>query len=410
MTVKPLTHIEVKNARARDQDYSIFDGFGLLLYVSRTGSKSWRFRYTHPITNKRQTYTIGGYPQFSLAEAREEREKLRRQVSRGIDPGDVKKERIAEKRRQKALTVSVIAEKWLLMRDPDSREGTKKANRQMISNINKLFGHESVNNLTASGVVSRLESYADRAALRERIISCLNYIMEYGVNSGLVNSNPLAKIQRAFPAVRRTPHPSLSKNELPEFMTFWNKIAGLPTMKLALKFQIATIVRPSEAREITWSELDLVNRLWHIPGERMKVGRPHTVPLSNYALGILNEAKHYKISGSDFVFVSTVNPGKAFSRSSITNRITESEFNRRIVPHGFRSLASTVLNEEGFHPDVIEAALAHKSGDSTRDIYNRTNYLEKRRVLMEWWGDFLAAAERGEILETTGDKGLRLIG
>ncbi|MBD8152263.1 tyrosine-type recombinase/integrase [Pantoea agglomerans] len=410
MTVKPLTHTEVKNARPQEKDYSMFDGFGLLLYVSRTGCKTWRFRYVHPITSKRQTYTIGGYPQFSLAEARAEREELRKLVARGIDPSDVKKEKVLEQRRSKAQTVEILAQEWLEMKRPGSRRNTQKSKKQIVSHVNRMFGREPIGKLTAVGVIERLRAYAERPSLRDKIIQILNNIMDYAVNSGVISVNPLAKITKAFPAVRVTHLPTLSRHELPAFMAFWNSAPLVPAVRLALKFQIATMVRPGEARQALWPEIDLEKRLWEIPSDRMKSGRPHAVPLSDYALAVLADARKWRLSGSDLVFPSLRKAGMPVSSSTTQRVIHDSEFGRRIVPHGFRSLASTILNEEGFHPDVIEAALAHKSGDAIRDIYNRTTYLEKRRVVMDWWGKFLEAVERGEILETTGDKGLRLIG
>lgn len=411
MTVKPLTHTEVKNARTREKDYSIFDGFGLLLYVSSTGYKTWRFRYVHPVTNKRQTYSIGGYPQFSLAEARSERESLRKMVARGIDPNEVKKEKALEQRRSKAQTVEAIATEWFEMKKPEIRLNTQKTKKRFISQAIRLFGSEPLGQLKAAEVIERLRSYADRPHLRHGIVYTLNNIMDYAINCGLIDANPLAKIQKAFPALKRTQFPTLAKHELPQFLAYWNALNVYPAAKLVLKFQIATMVRPSEARQATWSEIDIDNRLWVIPAERMKSARPHIVPLSDYALAILAEAKKWRLSGSDFVFASVRKPSVSVGRFVIKSNITASEeYKGRVVPHGFRSLASTVLNEEGFHPDVIEAALAHKSGDAIRNIYNRTTYLEKRRVMMEWWGDFIEAAERGEILETTGDKGLRIVG
>ncbi|MGQ3662653.1 tyrosine-type recombinase/integrase [Citrobacter braakii] len=410
MTVKPLTHTEVKNAKPKEKDYSIFDGFGLLMYISKTGCKTWRFRYTHPVTKKRQTYTIGGFPQFSLAEARNKRDELRRLVAHGTDPNEFRKEAEFEHRRVRAQTVEAVAHEWLEMKMPDIRKNTQKSKKQIISHINKILGKCPVGQLTAVGAIESLRPYSDRPHLRHKIIQTLNNIMDYAVNFGIIGANPLTKIRKVFPALKRNHLPAITKYELPNFLSFWNEIEVLPMNRLALKFQIVTIVRPSEAREAIWSEIDIDKRLWSIPGERMKSGRPHAVPLSDYALSILAEAKKWKLSRNESIFPSSRKAGTSVSASTIQRIIHDSEFGGRIVPHGFRSLASTILNEEGFHPDVIEAALAHKSGDAIRDIYNRTTYLEKRRVLMEWWGEFIATAERGDILETIGDKGLRLVG
>lgn len=164
-----------------------------------------------------------------------------------------------------------------------------------------------------------------------------------------------------------------------------------------------------EAAQASWGEIDLENALWTIPAERMKAKREHIVPLSTMALKILADVKQWKRKESNFVFPSLIRPAKPISRTASALNIIKSTYNKRVSPHGFRALASTVLNNEGFNPDVIEAALAHKSGNNIRDIYNRSTYLEQRKVMMQWWGEFIEAAERGEILEIKGDKGLRLV-
>lgn len=410
MTVKPLTNAEVKNAKAQAKDYSIFDGFGLLLYVSSTGGKTWRFRYIHPVTARRRTYTIGRFPEYTLAEAREERERLRKLVARGIDPSEVKKEQKADKLREHAQTFAFISSKWLEMKESENlRENTRILNAAIVRNLNELFGKEPIKKIKAASTIEALKSYADRPAMRSKMVMCVSTIMDFAANSGVIDINPLARIYKAFPSVKNTRIPTLGKTEFPAFLDFWNALDVSVPIKLSLKFQIATMVRPMEAAQASWVEIDLEKALWTIPAERMKAKREHIVPLSTMALKILADAKQWKREESNFVFPSLIRSAKPISRTAATLNIIKSTYNKRVSPHGFRALASTVLNEEGFHPDVIEAALAHKSGNNIRDIYNRTTYLEQRKTMMQWWGEFIEAAERGEILETTGDKGLRLV-
>ncbi|HBQ3351295.1 TPA: tyrosine-type recombinase/integrase, partial [Klebsiella pneumoniae] len=212
----------------------------------------------------------------------------------------------------------------------------------------------------------------------------------------------------ALPTLKVTPLPAFAPAFFPEFLDIWDaSICGVPT-KQALIFQILTMTRPVESYEARWEEIDIDNALWNIPAGRMKANRPHTVTLSRQAMDILQTMKAWR--RGDYVFPSLRRQNESISRYNVTKIISRSKFKGLIVPHGFRSLASTVLNEEGFNPDIIEAALAHKSGDAIRNIYNRSTYIEKRRILLQWWGDYVEAAGKGEILETKGDKGLRLVG
>lgn len=231
--------------------------------------------------------------------------------------------------------------------------------------------------------------------------------MNFSVNSGIIDNNPLAKISKAFPSVKNQPLPAIPKEMLIEFLAYWNAAGMIEPVRLALKFQILTMVRPLEAIRAAWEEIDTESGLWVIPAKRMKCAIEHIVPLSTQALELIEKAKVWK--RNDFVFPSLTKPISPINKNATLHRIHGSKFKGIAVPHGFRALASTVLNDEGFNPDVIEAALAHKSGNNIRDIYNRTTYLEQRKVMMQWWGEFIEAAERGEILETNGDKGLRQV-
>ncbi|WP_208952175.1 integrase arm-type DNA-binding domain-containing protein [Rahnella sp. ChDrAdgB13] len=409
MTIRPLTNAEVKNARAQEKDYTLFDGFGLVLFVAKSGGKSWRLRYVHPVTNKRQTFTIGKYPEFSLAEARAERERLRKLLARGIDPGEVKKEQKVENLKKYSQTVGTVAEDWLTMKNSSGiRLSTRLSNKTLVKNIVEIMGDRQIGSVKAVDVIQSLKPYEDRPNMRMRLISCINCVMDYGVNTGIIEQNNLIKIHKAFPPVKVTPFVALNKHRLPAFLKYWNAVDKSPLMILCLKFQIITMVRPMESVRAEWAEIDFDRALWTIPAERMKGKREHTVPLSGAALRLLTEAARWR--RERFVFASLIRADVPISRGNLSRIIGSSPFRGEVMPHGFRAMASTILNEEGFHPDVIEAALAHKSGNAIRNIYNRTTYLDKRRVMMEWWGDFVEAAERGEILETSGDKGLRLVG
>ncbi|HGJ5883633.1 tyrosine-type recombinase/integrase [Arsenophonus sp.] len=409
MLIKPLTSAEVKNAKSTGRDYSIHDGFGLLLYVTKTGFKSWRFRYSHPLTKKRQTLTIGSFPEFTLAEAREEREKARRLVARGIDPNEVKRERHNERIKKQNQTVEMIARDWVSKRlKEDIRENTRiSIQRSVFYYVIPLIGHISIHELKAHEVINIYKQYADRPTMLKRIISRTKNIMDHAVNTGIIDYNSLAKLNNAFPSIKGGSVASLSIDELPDFLKFWLNTKSHPSVTYSLFFQMLTMTRPNEANNATWHEINFDNKLWIIPKERMKNKKEHVIPLSCQAIDVLNKMK--KIKKGDYIFYGARNFKKPITNGAKLIAINLSQFKKRATPHGFRAMSSTLLNENGFNPDIIEAALSHKSGNAIRDIYNRTTYLEQRRVMMQWLGDFIDSAKNGVINTSTGKKGLRVV-
>lgn len=269
-----------------------------------------------------------------------------------------------------------------------------------------LLGDENINHMTAPVVISALKKYEDRPAVLAKLISKLNEIMNYCVNSGVISANPLSKIKKAFAAKRDTPLPALPIEKLPDFLKWWES-KGNEAMKNSLLFQMLTMVRPKEAREAHWCEIDLDNKIWTIPADRMKTGREHIVPLSTQALEVIQRMGAIKYG--EYIFYSPKNPRVAISRALRHKYFMEGPFSGMATAHGFRSMWSTLLNEEGFNPDVIEAALAHKNSDVIRGIYNRTNYFEQRKIMMQWVGDFVDNARNGMIQRSDGHQGLRVV-
>ncbi|MCA2402613.1 integrase [Enterobacter sp. CCUG 70166] len=409
MLIKPLSHAEVKNAKVTGKDYSLHDGFGLLLFVSKAGGKTWRFRYQHPDSKRRQTLTIGRYPEFSLAEAREERDKARRLVARGIDPNEEKRGKKAERLKRRNQTFKYLADSWLKVYEKDNkRESTILYNKRVVNNyVVPAIGEISVHDISAENVINAFRQFSDRPATLGRAIDLTRKIIDFAVNTGVIKANPVTMIHKAFPAIKSKPQKALEVNRLPDLLNVWEKSGVHTSTKNSLIFLILTMVRPIEAINAEWSEIDFENALWTIPGERMKSGREHIVPLSSHALEVLSGMK--KIKKSNYIFYGAHNPENPIVRSSIFHALKRLGFSQEMTLHGFRAMWSTLLNEEGFNPDVIEAALAHKSGNKVRDTYNRSTYLEQRAVMMQWVGDFVDSARNGIIRRTSGMRGLKVV-
>lgn len=405
--IKSLTVAEVKGAKGNGKPYSMYDNSGLVLNVSAVGGKSWVYRYTHPVTRKRQTYTIGRYPDFTLSEARERRDELKRQRARGIDPCEEKKRMREEVMKRYAQTFGHIVESWLAFKKSGNLRPKTIENIERIANSQAvpLFGKIAIHDIDAPMVISALKKYSDRNNTLHRLISTLNEIMNFAVNSGVIKNNPLLKIKSVFNVEGVKSHPALPIDELPMFIRWWESESS-EFYKPSLLFLMLTMVRPKEAFEAEWSEFNLDSGVWTIPQERIKTKCEHVVPLSSQAIGILKDMQ--KIKHGKYVFPSRV-AGKPLPRRSISGLISDGPYSGRVTPHGFRAMWSTLLNEEGFNPDVIEAALAHKSDNAIRNIYNRTKYFEQRRIMMQWVGDFMDSARNGIINRQNGRKGLKLV-
>lgn len=219
--------------------------------------------------------------------------------------------------------------------------------------------------------------------------------MNYAVNSGQIEFNPLIKLFKVFPKAVHEKQPTIDASELPAFLRCMSSGVVENMTYLLMKWQLVTMVRPGEVVTVKWCEIDFDKKLWTIPPIKMKSRREHIVPLSTQALSILEEAMEFS-RPRKYVFPSFKRmETDHMSKQTVNIAIRHSMFMGRIVPHGFRALTSTILNDVGFNPDAIEACLSHKVGGTIRNTYNRTNYLERRRVIMQWLGDYIASAEKG---------------
>lgn len=215
--------------------------------------------------------------------------------------------------------------------------------------------------------------------------------MVYALNTGLIEHNPLAGIRSAFESPKRSNLPSLKPEQLPDLMKALNEASIKRTTRCLIEWQLHTMVRPYEAASAKWEEIDRKQKLWHIPAERMKTRHPHTVPLSDQAIALLDYM--LPISGKrDYIFPSDHDPKKPMNSQSTNMALKRMGFGGKLVAHGLRSIASTTLNELGEDPNVIEAALAHRDGNETRSAYNRSDYIVPRTEMMARWSRCIESA------------------
>ena len=394
-TTPLLTDTQIKRAKPCSKEYSLSDPRGLHLRVMPSGIKKWLFNYQKPLTKKRTNMKLGIYPELSLVDARHLRDHYRSLLANGKDPQTERKQQHNKDLEEQTNTLKSVALNWFENHSSDLSH--KYSNDIMSSLQNHVFpalGDKPLKELKAPETIRVLKPLADQNKLEmvKRICQRLNMIMSYAVNTGIVDTNPLAGIGVAFKAPKKRSHPTISPNELPQLMEAIDNASILFTTKCLIEWQMHTMVRPSEAALTKWSEIDSDSGIWSLPAERMKTGRNHKVLLSNQALELLRDIE--PISGQrTYVFPSNRNPRSHASSASVNMAFRRMGFKGRLVGHGLRALASTVLNEEGFDKDLIEAALSHVDKNTVRSAYNRAEYLDRRRSMMQWWSDYIDKAK-----------------
>ncbi|ENQ7132010.1 integrase [Salmonella enterica subsp. enterica serovar Lille] len=408
---KPLTDTEIKAAKPKDTDYQLYDGDGLTLLIKSSGSKLWQFLYHRPLTKQRTKQSFGAYPAVSLSDARKLRAESRALLAKEIDPQEHQKELARSSLEAKTNTFKLVAERWWNVKKASVTEDyAEDIRRSLERDIFPAIGDISVTNIKAHTLVQAVQPVQARGALEtvRRLCQRINEVMIYAQNTGLIDAVPSVNIGKAFEKPQKKNMPSIRPDQLPQLMQTMRTASISLSTRCLFMWQLLTITRPAEAAEARREEVDIEAREWKIPAARMKMNRDHTVPLSDEAIAILEMMK--PLSGNrEFIFPSRIKPNKPMNSQTVNASLKRAGFGGVLVSHGLRSIASTALNEQGFPPDVIEAALAHVDKNEVRRAYNRSDYLEQRRPMMQWWADFIEAADAGSIL-AGGVRGIKLAG
>jgi len=391
---RPLTNNEILKAKPQEKDFTLHDGDGLFLLVKTSGKKLWRFRYQRPNSSSRTNLSLGSYPALTLAVARQMRDQYLSLLAQGIDP-QKQQEEVSEQRQIELDSIfSVVAGRWFQLKSKSVTEDyAKDIWRSLEKDVFPAIGEIPVQVLKARTIVEALEPIKARGALEtvRRLVQRINEIMIYAVNTGLIDANPASGVGMAFEKPKKQNMPTLRPEELPNLMrSLVMSNLSIPTRCL-IEWQLLTLVRPSEASGTRWAEIDFEAKLWTIPAERMKAKREHIVPLSPQALGILEVMKPVS-AHREHIFPSRNDPKQPMNSQTANAALKRIGFAGKLVAHGMRSIASTAMNEIGFNSDVIESALAHIEKNEVRRAYNRALYLEQRKDLMQWWGNFIKKA------------------
>ncbi len=384
-----LSDAKARNAKPGTKPYKIADGDGLFLLVTPSGGKYWRLKYF--FGGKEKLLALGVYPDVNLAEARERRAQARKVLAAGNDPGEAKKEAKRLATLNHANTFEVVAREWFDKRRHEWASITADvALGRMETHILPKLGPRPIADITAPEVLAMLRAVENRGTLEtaRRVMNISGQIFMYAIATGRAERNPVPDLRGALktPVVKHRSF--LKENELPQFLEKLEAYDGSPQTRLALRFLLLTFVRTHELRAAQWTEIDWKKAEWRIPAERMKMKELHIVPLSRQTIAVLRELE--KNSGKrQYVFPNEHTPATFMSENTMLYALYRMGYHSRATGHGFRSTASTILNEHGFRADVIERQLAHTERNNVRSAYNHAQYLPERRQMMQWWSDYL---------------------
>ncbi|OZG40471.1 integrase [Aeromonas sp. A35_P] len=402
MSKDKLTDSKLRTAKPEAKEYSLGDGDGLYLRVKPNGARLWVFNYYRPSDKKRANISFGPYPDVTLAAARERRREARALLAQAIDPKRHKEEQIAfvqAEQEANANTFERMAAMWLELKRHDVSEAYADDSwRSLELYVLPFIGSMPINQIRAPKVIEMLrpiEADGKHETVR-RLCQRINEILDYSVNHGLLDANPCAAIRKVFKKPSKKHMPTLKPTELPMLMADIANGRLDHTTRCQIEWSLHTLVRPGESAGTRWDEIDFEGRVWNIPADRMKMDRPHRVPLTSQALSLLERMK--PISGHrPYVFPGYRDPLGHINNQSANAALKRLGYGGRLVAHGLRSLGSTTLNEQGFNPDAIEAALSHSDENEIRRAYNRTDYFEQRVIMMDWWSNHIEQASQGNL-------------
>jgi integrase len=396
-----LTDTAIKKVQATDKLQKHSDGGGLQLHVVATGGKLWRWAYR--FEGKQKTMALGAYPAVTLAQARDLRNEAAKLLASGVDPMAKKKAVKAAKASASADNFEAVArawwEHWKAGRTSDHH--VAQTLRRLEADVFPKIGARPVTEIEVPELVELAKDIEKRGAteLAKRSLQVCSMIFRYAIANGKARRNPAIDVRPSdiLKARKVENYARVGVGELPSLMRKIEAYQGTPITRLAIKLMALTFVRTGELIGARWAEFDLEAARWDIPGERMKMKTPHVVPLSPQAIDVLKTLQTVT-GGRELLFPGERDHAKPMSNNTILKALERMGFKGTMTGHGFRGIASTVLHEHGFEHAHIEAQLAHAERSSVSAAYNHAVYLPQRAALMVWWGQFIEAAAKGNVV------------
>jgi integrase len=392
----PLTDTEIRNAKPGDKPIRMFDGGGLYLEISPAGGKWWRLKYR--FGGKEKRLSMGVYPDVGLKAARARRDEARKLLDAGQDPGI---ERKAEKRRHlvsQANSFEAVAREWFDNQAPTwAKTHAKDVLRRLESNLFPTLGELPIAQVEPGDLLAAVRVIEARGArdLAHRVLQVAGQVFRYGVATQRCKRDPSPDLRGALKPHKGRNQPAVKPEEVPALLRAIDdyEAIGDRQTRLALTLCALTFTRTTELIGAEWSEVDFDAALWVIPAERMKMRNEHVVPLAKQAIELFQQLQ-VTCCGSRFVFPGR-NRDKPISNNTMLFALYRMGYKGKMTGHGFRAVASTMLNEQGYRADVIERQLAHCETNEVRGAYNRAEYLKERRTMMQEWADHLDKLRAG---------------
>ena len=389
-----LTKTECDKLEIKTKAYKKFDGGGLYLEVKPNGSKLWRLKYR--FVGKEKRLSFGAYPTITLNQAREKRREAKLLLSEGLDPAEIKKEKIRQTVLDKKNDFYTVALEWFNLK----KEEWSERNQEIVLNRlhNDIFPYlknRPVKKIKPPEILNLLRIIEKRGAFYQvkRVRQICTQVFNYAIQVGFCDDNPCVNLRGALRTAQVKHYPSLSADQIPELLEAIEKNDArlYARTRRAIKLSMLTFVRPGELRRARWNDINLDRREWLIPAQFMKMGKEHFVPLARQAVEILQE--QYIETGHmncEWVFPGQINPKKPMSDGTVNVALKKLGYHGRMTAHGFRALARTTIREKlKYYPDIIEAQLAHKPPGPLGAAYDRAQFQDERKKMMQDWADYI---------------------
>ena len=387
-----LTDAKIRSLKPKAKPFKTADYDGLYVLTNPSGSKLWRFKYR--IHGKEKLLSIGAYPEIELLEARSIRDQARKQLVAGIDPSAAKQEKTVKEQVSHSNTFSSLAEQYVAKLVKEGRaDVTLKKLDWLIGMATTDLGNKPISEITSPMVLQTLRKIEDKgnyeSALRLR--STIGAIFRFAIASGVAENDPTFALRDALITPKVKSRAAITdKEKLGGLMRAIEGFDGQPTTRIALQLLAIFATRPGELRNARWEEFDLERAIWTIPAERMKMRKPHKVPLAKQAIELLKEL-HTITGWGELLFPSVRSSKRPISENTLNAALRRMGYTgEEMTSHGFRATFSTLANESGlWNPDAIERALAHAEANKIRAAYSRAEYWDERVRLAEWWAEYL---------------------
>lgn len=395
--IQPLTELKVKGAKPKDKEYKLSDGLGLHLLITPSGGKLWRLQYL--FAGKQKLLSFGAYPAVSLGEARRRRDASKELLVQGVDPGADKKAKAAVAATNAKNTFTAVAEDWYSEVKKDwSESHVVHVRRWLDQRIYPVIGSRPISSIETPELVRILKAVAaDSLETGHRVKTIFHQVFRYATFNGLIKSNPAADFRGAIkPKNPKGMAAPIEPKVAAELLRAIEGFSGSYVVRCALKLAPLLFCRPGELRHMEWSEVDFEAAIWSIPGEKMKMGLPHLVPLSSQSLVILKEL-HDLTGYGKYAFPSARSAARPMSDNAVNAALRRMGFEKdEIVGHGFRAMARTMIREQlHVEAEYIEIQLAHMTKSPNGTAYDRVAFLPERKQMMQVWADYLDHLKAG---------------